>query len=217
MTSKKEKTVSCICTKQGCWRGKVPDIPKYCQANNSLEEINRSKDEYGKSENSDIYEAACIVGSESEGFRPRIEEAMHFAKQLKLTKIGFASCVAMEYEVEMLRQLFTRQGFQVVCAGCQIGGVTAEDRGLPHLDAHVNALCNPVGQALILNAESTELNFILGLCLGHDILFTRYSKAPVSTLIVKDRMMGNNPSAALHGWHARRRLFNVSRMGEEKV
>jgi uncharacterized metal-binding protein len=60
----------------------------------------------------------------------------------------------------------------------------------------------------ILNREDTELNFIVGLCLGHDILFTRYSKAPVSTLIVKDRMMGNNPAGALYGWHARRHLFH---------
>jgi len=57
----------------------------------------------------------------------------------------------------------------------------------------------------------------VGLCLGHDILFTQHSKAPVSTLIVKDRMTGNNPSAALHGWHARRRLFKVERMSAKKV
>ena len=44
----------------------------------------------------------------------------------------------------------------------------------------------------------TDLNIILGLCLGHDITFSMHSKAPVTTLIVKDRRTGNNPAAALY-------------------
>ena len=217
MAVEKENLTSCLCTKQGCWRGQDSDIPGYCQANNYLEEIEKSKEEYGKPENVRIYEAACVVGAEKDGFRPRVEEALHFSKELKLTKIGFATCTPLEYDMKTLERLFTQEGFRVVCAGCQIGRVSAEDRGLPHLNEYVNSACNPIAQTQILNSASTELNFIVGLCLGHDILFTQHSKAPVSTLIVKDRMTGNNPSAALYGWHARRKLFNVPRMNEEKV
>ena len=71
-----------------------------------------------------------------------------------------------------------------------------------------NSTCHSIAQAEILNKEKTELNFILGLCMGHDILFSIYSNAPVSTLIVKDRVTGNNPAAALYGWHRRRQLLN---------
>jgi uncharacterized metal-binding protein len=39
---------------------------------------------------------------------------------------------------------------------------------------------------------------IVGLCLGHDMLFTMNSKAPVTTLIVKDRLLGHNPVIALY-------------------
>jgi len=53
-------------------------------------------------------------------------------------------------------------------------------------------------ETLILNEEKTDLNVIVGLCLGHDISFTRVSKAPVTTLIVKDRRLGHNPAAALY-------------------
>jgi len=53
--------------------------------------------------------------------------------------------------------------------------------------------------------------------MGHDILFTRHSKAPVSTLIVKDRLLGNNPAAAVYGWHARRALFKLRRSDDEVV
>jgi uncharacterized metal-binding protein len=40
-------------------------------------------------------------------------------------------------------------------------------------------MCNPIGQAVFLNKSQTELNIILGLCVGHDSLFIKYSNAPV--------------------------------------
>ncbi|MHA1741489.1 MAG: DUF1847 domain-containing protein, partial [Candidatus Thorarchaeota archaeon] len=39
---------------------------------------------------------------------------------------------------------------------------------------------------------------IVGLCIGHDMLFNKYSEAPVTTLIVKDRVLGHNPVAGLY-------------------
>ncbi len=211
------KTQNCVCSKQGCWRDDEEKIPKYCQANKFLDEIEVSKGEYQKTSNMGIYEAACVVGAENDGFRPRIEEVLHFTKHLHLAKVGFATCNAFEKEMRTLEKLFSREGLDVVCAACQIGWVTAEERGVPKLGDYVNSTCNPIAQAKILNREQTEINFIIGLCLGHDILFTRYSKAPVSTLIVKDRMTGNNPAAALYGYHARRFLFNLPRMDNNNM
>ena len=36
------------------------------------------------------------------------------------------------------------------------------------------------------------------LCVGHDTLFIKHSEAPVTYLIVKDRVLGHNPAAALY-------------------
>lgn len=204
-----KKTVECICKKQGCWTD-IPEkgVPVYCQANNYHAEIERSNNEYRKEENIRIYEAACIVGSEKNGFRPRVEEALHFAKQLNVGKVGFAACTAFGNEIAVLTQYFNDGGIETACVGCQIGRSNAKDRKVPEMSRYINQTCHPIAQAEILNSENTGLNFIVGLCLGHDILFTRYSRAPVSTLIVKDRMMGNNPAAVLYGWHARRRLIH---------
>jgi len=33
---------------------------------------------------------------------------------------------------------------------------------------------------------------------GHDSLFYKYAEAPSTTLVVKDRVLGNNPVAALY-------------------
>jgi uncharacterized metal-binding protein len=59
-------------------------------------------------------------------------------------------------------------------------------------------MCNPILQAKTLNEEHTELNVVIGLCVGHDSLFYKYSEAPVTTLVVKDRVLGHNPVAALY-------------------
>ena len=53
--------------------------------------------------------------------------------------------------------------------------------------------CNPAGQADYLAQNNTELNISFGLCIGHDIIFNQKTKAPVTTLIVKDREHKHNP------------------------
>ena len=63
-----------------------------------------------------------------------------------------------------------------------------------------------MGQALLLNQCNTELNIIVGLCIGHDILFTQHSKAPVTTLVVKDRVTGHNPVVNLYVQYLKRQL-----------
>ncbi|MFC1941008.1 DUF1847 domain-containing protein [Chloroflexota bacterium] len=215
--SSENKTLSCICPKQGCWRGIGKGIPKYCQANNFIREIETSTNEYHKPEAIALYKAASIVGQHNNGMTPRIKEAVIFAKELKLERIGFAACSSMEWEMPVIEKLFAKEGFQVFTVSCQIGRVNAESRGVPEVQGFVRSTCNPIAQAEILNSEDTQLNFILGLCMGHDSLFTKYSKAPVSTLIVKDRVTGNNPAAAIYGWHRRKDLFGIEIHSGETV
>jgi len=56
-----------------------------------------------------------------------------------------------------------------------------------------------VAQAKLLNRARTDMNIIVGLCVGHDMLFSKYSAAPVTTLVVKDRVTGHNPVSVLYG------------------
>jgi len=59
-------------------------------------------------------------------------------------------------------------------------------------------MCNPIAQAFVLNDEKTEFNIVMGLCVGHDSLFLKYSDAPCTVLAVKDRLLGHNPLAAIY-------------------
>ncbi len=213
----KDKTATCVCKQQGCWRGSEEGIPGYCQANHYAKEIEKAREGYTKPAVADLYKAACKVGAVNDGYRPRIEEALDFAQQMGFAKIGFAVCTAFSRELAIITKLFEKAGLEVFAAGCAIGRVSAEARGLPELGQFLNSGCNPLAQAEILNKVGTQLNFILGLCMGHDILFTQHAEAPVSTLIVKDRLLGNNPAAALYAYHARRSLFKLKRSDNEMV
>lgn len=75
-----------------------------------------------------------------------------------------------------------------------------------HPEWDVEATCNPVGQALELARCKCDLNVAVGLCVGHDALFAAHGAAPVTTLVVKDRVLGHNPLAALYTNYGRRSL-----------
>jgi uncharacterized metal-binding protein len=60
------------------------------------------------------------------------------------------------------------------------------------------SMCNPIAQAEVLNTEKVDLAIMLGLCIGHDTLFIKYCRVPMTVLAVKDRVTGHNPLAALY-------------------
>lgn len=206
-----KSTIMCsACARLECRHDYPRGIPPYCLATKYRDVIEKEKTEYSNADVSDLYLAAGRVVAKGYGEWPRIQEAIELAKELKLSKIGFASCVALLRELRAITELFIGAGFDIASVACQVGRVSPEDRGIT-LDSkdYRGLYCNPIAQAEILNSEGAQLNFILGLCLGHDITFTRYSKAPVSTLIVKDRVTGNNPAAVLYSFHHRRRLWKL--------
>jgi uncharacterized metal-binding protein len=60
--------------------------------------------------------------------------------------------------------------------------------------------------ASVLNQAETELNIAMGLCIGCDFVFAANSHAPVTTLFVKDRLLANNPIAAIYSKYEIERL-----------
>ena len=59
-------------------------------------------------------------------------------------------------------------------------------------------MCNPILQAKELEAQGTDFNIVIGLCVGHDTLFLRHPHAPPTVMIVKDRVLAHNPVASLY-------------------
>lgn len=83
---------------------------------------------------------------------------------------------------------------------CKVGSVDKTDIGLdPKYTCKTGpVMCNPILQAKLLNKAGTQLNVVVGLCVGHDSLFYKYSKALATTLVTKDRVLAHNPVGALY-------------------
>jgi uncharacterized metal-binding protein len=164
--------------------------------------------EYAKKENKRIIRAAAAI--ESEGYMKfnRLEEVVLFCKEMDFTKLGLAFCIGLEDEARLVHEVLSKD-FEVSSVCCKVCALKKKDFRLQELEGGGKSACNPIGQATVLNNEKTELNLILGLCIGHDILFTEYSDALVTTLAVKDRVLAHNPLGAIYSKYYRKRRFGL--------
>ena len=138
----------------------------------------------------------------------RLEELIAFALKMEYGHLGIAFCVGLAEEAEKLHAILAKH-FNVSSVCCKVCGIEKEQFDFTKIkDDRVEAMCNPIGQATVFNNEGTDLNIICGLCIGHDILFTTHSKAPVTTLVVKDRVLAHNPIGALYsGYYRKKKLI----------
>ena len=206
-----------MCSGIFCVKGKFSKdtLPDFCPMKTMENIIQTAVKKYAEEEVKSIYVPATIT--EKEGYeivrgklipvRPRIRELIEFAKKIGAQKIGIAFCTGLSDEASKVAAVLRHFGFTVHSVRCKCGAIDKTKLGVPKEykfgePDEFEAACNPVAQALLLNAIKTDLNIIVGLCVGHDILFTKYSEAPVTTLIVKDRYTGHNPVIALYsGYH----------------
>ena len=120
----------------------------------------------------------------------RVAELMKYAENTGVKRIGIAHCVGMTREAMELKSRLEEK-FEVYTVDCKYGKIHASEM----LDDETSrgTSCNPAGQADFLKENNTDLNISFGLCMGHDIIFNMKSKAPTTTLIVKDREHKHNP------------------------
>jgi uncharacterized metal-binding protein len=151
-------------------------------------------------------------GGASDPCKTRIQETWEYAARIGARRIGLAYCVGLRREASMVADILAERGLEVVSVICKAGSVPKEEIGLDDAEkirpGTRETMCNPILQARVLNDAGTDLNVVIGLCVGHDALFLRHAQAPCTVLAVKDRVTGHNPLAALytsHSYHARLR------------
>lgn len=121
--------------------------------------------------------------------RSRIQELINFAKNSNFKKIGIANCFSMQKYADKLIEILKKEGFEIFAMNCKLSGLKTGDI---FNDGTVAPSCDPLSQAKYLNDNNTDLNINVGLCLGHGLLFQKYSKAPTTTIIVKDFQTDHN-------------------------
>ncbi len=210
---KKQERTCMSCGTQNCYR-KEGKFPGFCLTGRlDPEELAEVLDLYRDgSQVSKVARAAAEIEGRYFGTLTRVEEIVAFAKALGARKIGIAACVGLAAEALTFAKILEVKGLESYGVICKVGSVDKSEIGIPEelkvQPGSHEALCNPVMQARLLNKRKTDLNVIIGLCVGHDSLFIKYSKALVTTLITKDRVLGHNPAAALYtsGFYYKRLL-----------
>lgn len=174
------------------------------------EVLNEAMELYKEDENRRSMIAAGEIEHDYYCQYTRIEEIMAYAKKMGMKKLGIATCVGLIQESRKLASILRYNGFEVYGIACKAGVQKKVDVGIPERCNEIGEnMCNPILQAKILNEAKTELNIVVGLCVGHDSLFYKYSDALVTTAVTKDRVTGHNPVAALYGadFYFKKRFF----------
>jgi uncharacterized metal-binding protein len=220
----REKTGTTHCWSDPAKRGSAP---AYCP---SIQEEEVIADSFARYQGDDddarlarvaaIVEGLCyqpIPGSEAVNARwTRVEDTIALIRLMGWSRVGIATCIGLLEESNRLTEILIAQGFTPVSLCCKTGSIDKLELGIGEehkvRPGTFEPACNPIAQARLLNEAQTDMNIIIGLCVGHDMLFAKYSAAPVTTLVVKDRVTGHNPAAVLYG-----QSFYYKRLQKEKL
>ncbi|WP_456481593.1 DUF1847 domain-containing protein [Methanopyrus sp.] len=135
----------------------------------------------------------------------RVEEIAELCERMGWESVGVAFCVGLAEEARALCEFLEDRGLKVYSVCCKVGGVSKSELDLPELEPG-DRICNPRLQARLLNEVGTDLNVLVGLCVGHDAIFIEESEAPVTVAVVKDRRLAHCPALALTNRYYRRKL-----------
>lgn len=217
--------LSCIdCAQGSCFKAEG-DYPSFCPtAALNDQEKEALKTAYASGEDAALMNAATSAAARATAeMLCRAEETMEFAASLGAHKIGIAVCAGLINEGRIFGRILRANGFEPYGIACKAGALSRAEMGLQTSCCDYGSVsCNPILQAQLLNEEQTDLNVVIGLCVGHDSIFLRHSNAPCTVLVAKDRPLGHNPVAALRGaegtWPYNRmmkpRLWGANRLDE---
>lgn len=109
----------------------------------------------------------------------RLREVVEYSRRMGYRRIGVACCPDMWREA-LLTAVYLKDQL---------------------LDARLppeRLECDPQGQAQLFARLETELNVVVGMCVGHEAIFIRAARAPVTCLVARDERFRHNPVAALY-------------------
>jgi len=193
-----------VCATAGSFKGDVSRMPRTCPTRTHAD-LATDVSGYRGEERQALMRAADETPFAADGsFRNRVQELSHYARRRGLRRVGVAFCVSMLKESQELARQLQGEGLETELVCCRVGAVDHDAIGLPkaHPDRFA-AICNPVAQARLLNEREVDLVAQVGLCIGHDLVLQEECRAPVTTLVVKDRALDHHTIAALRPAPAR--------------
>ncbi len=206
------KCVEGYCAKSG-WDDS--QLPEFCPMEHKRGIIEKAMSKYEGDDARELYVNSTITEQKAYelvrgrliSVRPRVLEIIKLSEMMSWDRIGIAYCGGLRNEARRAVEIFESAGLEVYSVRCKCGNIDKTAFGVQKEHKISNLVgepdrfeagCNPIVQAEVLNSENLDLHIIIGLCIGHDIQFNMQSKAPTTTLIVKDRVTGHNPMVSIY-------------------
>ncbi|KAB2929501.1 MAG: DUF1847 domain-containing protein [Leptonema illini] len=186
------------CRSAASFKGERHRMPPACPTITHSAITDDEKPYLDEDRNQLMHVADSTPFNENGELRSRVEELLDYSKKRGYKKLGVAFCVSMLKEAQALSRRIEADGMQCEIVCCRVGAIDYDRIGLTkkHPDKFA-AICNPVAQARLLNEKAVDLTVQMGLCIGHDIILQEESAAPVTTIVVKDRLHDHHPIADL--------------------
>jgi uncharacterized metal-binding protein len=207
--------VSCVdCKAWACF----PDVstvkkgrrepPPYCPSNAQREVCEQALTKYTDktlefARSAALIENACYAIDPNTGtavlpmvtLHPRAEEIIMLAKVAAYKKLGLAFCVELQKEAELYTNILENNGFDVVSVCCKAGAIPKEEICVTEEEKlygpnSEETMCSGLIMAELLNSENTDMNILMGLCVGQDALFFKYAEAFSIPFAIIDRVYG---------------------------
>lgn len=172
---------------------------KICRKKNSCNQESFSADHLISAYRDDehvqkiIQTSASLVDNRRAGTLTRLEELAEFINTMGYKKVGLAYCYGMEAEAQAVKEYLEQRVGPLINVSCSVGALAQKDINAESSKTYV--ACNPIGQAQELNNSGVDFAIMMGLCIGHDVLFNRTIQCDSTTLVVKDRVNAHNPMA----------------------
>lgn len=190
------------CRKESCRHPDHAEMPANCPMRQHPEVLEKAAEEYRRPEIAHFFRESAYLEADAFGRFPRLKETIVFCQRMNYIHVGLAFCAAFQDEASVVSKLLRQTGIMVDSVRCKCGGVNKTEFGVSpeHFvrGGSFESACNPIGQAKLLEERKTQFNIVLGLCVGHDSLFLKYTHALSTVLVVKDRVCGHNPVAAIY-------------------
>ena len=170
-------SVECaMCRSYMCRTGSVEAAPLDCPMHGPFPSFD---DLYATPERRRLAHESALVEAEGYCRWTRLEEVVQLSMRMGFERLGIGHCPSTMGEAVRIAEFVRQHGID------------------PVLPARADA-CDPIGQAAFFAESGTQFNVIAGMCVGHDALFIRQCRTPVTSLIVADRRFRHNPVAALY-------------------
>jgi uncharacterized metal-binding protein len=190
------------CAAPLCYLNVFEHAPAFCPSTRYEKEIEEVSRAVAGGDLAEIARVSSVVEAAGYCEKTRVEELVDFARRLALGRLGIAFCVGLRREAAVLADILEGNGFEVVSVCCKLGGIAKEEFGVADGEkinpGTYEGACNPAAQAMALEREGSQLNVLLGLCVGHDTIFFATTRVPTTVLATKDRVTGHCPMQPLY-------------------